>query len=206
MELALSITLYFGERMFSITEEAEIYVADLFEQQDEKDLGLKVDVEKPGTPVATVTFNFCIKSDLPETYQEFPFVGFSAFIDESNNQYLSDSHVALKIDGTNKKLTITAPNAKGEAPKDDAPLEEKVLFTIVTEVNPSLASHGGFVDLVEITKKNEVVLNFGGGCQGCSSVNMTLKDGVEKQLKGLYPEISAVLDATDHSYKENAYM
>lgn len=205
-ELALSITLYFGERMFSITEEAEIYVADLFEQQDEKDLGLKVDVEKPGTPVATVTFNFCIKSDLPETYQEFPFVGFSAFIDESNNQYLSDSHVALKIDGTNKKLTITAPNAKGEAPKDDAPLEEKVLFTIVTEVNPSLASHGGFVDLVEITKKNEVVLNFGGGCQGCSSVNMTLKDGVEKQLKGLYPEISAVLDATDHSYKENAYM
>ena len=192
--------------MFSITEEAEIYVADLFEQQDEKDLGLKVDVEKPGTPVATVTFNFCIKSDLPETYQEFPFVGFSAFIDESNNQYLSDSHVALKIDGTNKKLTITAPNAKGEAPKDDASLEEKVLFTIVTEVNPSLASHGGFVDLVEITKKNEVVLNFGGGCQGCSSVNMTLKDGVEKQLKGLYPEISAVLDATDHSYKENAYM
>ena len=192
--------------MFSITEEAEIYVADLFEQQDEKGLGLKVDVEKAGTPVATVTFNFCIKSDLPDSYQEFPYVGFSAFIDESNNQYLSDSHVALKVDGTNKKLTITAPNAKGEAPKDDAPLEEKVLFTIVTEVNPSLASHGGFVDLVEITKKNEVVLNFGGGCQGCSSVNLTLKDGVEKQLKALYPEISAVLDATDHSYKENAYM
>jgi len=192
--------------MFSITEEAEIYVADLFEQQDEKDLGLKVDVEKAGTPVATVTFNFCIKSDLPDSYQEFPYVGFSAFIDESNNEYLSDSHVALKIDGTNKKLTITAPNAKGEAPKDDAPLQEKVLFTIVTEVNPSLASHGGFVDLVEITKKNEVVLNFGGGCQGCSSVNLTLKDGVEKQLKALYPEISAVLDATDHSYKENAYM
>jgi len=192
--------------MFSITEEAEIYVADLFEQQDEKDLGLKVDVEKAGTPVATVTFNFCIKSDLPDSYNEFPFVGFSAFIDESNNQFLSDSNVALKLDGTNKKLTITAPNAKGEAPKDDAPLEEKVIFTIVTEVNPSLASHGGFVDLVEITEKKEVILSFGGGCQGCSSVNMTLKDGVEKQLKGLYPEISAVLDATDHSKKENAYM
>jgi len=44
--------------MFSITEDAEIYVAELFEQQDEKDLGLKVDVEKAGTPVATVTFNF----------------------------------------------------------------------------------------------------------------------------------------------------
>ena len=192
--------------MFSITEEAEVYVADLFEQQDEKDLGLKVDVEKAGTPVATVTFNFCIKSDLPESYNEFPFVGFSVFIDKSNNEYLRGSHVAIKLDGTNKKLTITAPNAKGEAPKEDAPLQEKILFTIVTEINPSLASHGGFVDLVEITKKNEVVLNFGGGCQGCSSVNMTLKDGVEKQLIGLYPEIEAVLDATDHSHKENAYM
>jgi Fe/S biogenesis protein NfuA len=192
--------------MFSITEEAEIYVADLFEQQDEKDLGLKVDVEKAGTPVATVTFNFCIKSDLPDSYNEFPYVGFSAFIDEANNQFLSDSNVALKLNGTNKKLTITAPNAKGESPKDDAPLKEKVLFTIVTEVNPGLASHGGFVDLVEITEMNEVVLKFGGGCQGCSSVNLTLKDGVEKQLKGLYPEIAAVLDETDHSNKENAFM
>jgi len=80
------------------------------------------------------------------------------------------------------------------------------LFTIVTEINPNLASHGGFVELVEITKKNEVVLNFGGGCQGCSSVNLTLKDGVEKQLKEHYPEIVAVLDSTDHSNKENAYM
>jgi len=128
------------------------------------------------------------------------------YIDNSNDEYLKDSNVAIKIDGATKKLNITAPNAKGEVPKDDAPLEEKVLFTIVTEINPNLASHGGFVELVEITKKNEVVLNFGGGCQGCSSVNLTLKDGVEKQLKELYPEIFSVLDATDHSNKENAYM
>jgi len=192
--------------MFSITEDAEIYVAELFEQQDEKDLGLKVDVEKAGTPVATVTFNFCISNELPESYNEYPYKGFSAFIDESNDEYLKDSKVAMKIDGATKKLTITAPNAKGEAPKDDAPLEEKILFTIVTEINPNLASHGGFVELVEITKKNEVVLNFGGGCQGCSSVKLTLKDGVEQQLKESYPEIVAVLDATDHSNKENAYM
>ena len=162
--------------------------------------------EKAGTPVATVTFNFCICNELPESYNEYPYKGFSAYIDDSNNEYLKDSKVAIKIDGATKKLTITAPNAKGEAPKDDAPLEEKVSFTIVTEINPSLASHGGFVELVEITKKNEVVLNFGGGCQGCSSVDLTLKSGVETQLKELYPEIVAILDATDHSNKENAYM
>jgi Fe/S biogenesis protein NfuA len=192
--------------MFSITDEAEIYVADLFEQQDEENLGLKIDVEKPGTPVATVAFNFCFASELPSTYTEYPFKGFSAYIDDDNKEYLKDSKVALKKEGTSKKLTIVAPNAKGEAPKDDAPLEKKILFTILTEINPGLASHGGFVELLEITENNEVVLNFGGGCQGCSSVKITLKNGVEAQLKGLYPEITAILDSTDHTNKENAYM
>jgi Fe/S biogenesis protein NfuA len=50
------------------------------------------------------------------------------------------------------------------------------------------------------------VLNFGGGCQGCSSVKVTLKNGVEGQLKAKHPEIRNVLDATDHTQTTNAYM
>lgn len=192
--------------MFTITDEAEVYVADLFKQQDEKDLGLRVDIEKAGTPLAAVTFNFCFPRDLDKTYQKFEYTGFNAYIDKANFDYLKDSEVALKDEGAGTKLTITAPNAKGEAPSEDAPLEEKIKYTIATEVTPQLASHGGFVELVEITKDMEVVLNFGGGCQGCSSVNLTLKNGVEAQLKSRYPEIKAVLDMTDHSQKENAYM
>ena len=80
--------------MFSITDEAEIYVSDLFEQQDEKNLGLKVDVEKAGTPLATVTFNFCFANELPSSYTEYPFSGFSAYIDDNNIEYLKDSKVA----------------------------------------------------------------------------------------------------------------
>jgi Fe/S biogenesis protein NfuA len=192
--------------MFNITDEAETYVADLFAQQDDQDLGLKVDIEKAGTPMATVTFNFCYPKDLDKNYEKFDFKGFSSYIDKNNFDYLEDSEVALKQDGSNKKLTITAPNAKGEAPKDDAPLEEKIIYTIVTEISPQLASHGGYVELVEITEEKDVILNFGGGCQGCSSVKLTLKNGVESQLKSIYPEIRAVLDVTDHSQKENAYM
>lgn len=192
--------------MFNITDEAQTYVADLFAQQDEEGLGLKVDIEKAGTPVATVTFNFCYEKDLSKTYSKFAYKGFNAFIDESNFDYLKESKVELKEEGSSKKLTITAPNAKGEEPKEDAPLEEKIQYTIVAQVNPQLASHGGFVELVEITKDKDVVLNFGGGCQGCSSVKLTLKNGVEEQLKSIYPEINNVLDATDHSQTENAYM
>jgi Fe/S biogenesis protein NfuA len=192
--------------MFEITDEAQVYVADLFAQQGEADLGLKVDIEKAGTPAAAVTFNFCYSKDLGKTYSEFEYQGFKAFIDKANFEYLKDSEVALKEEGSSKKLTITAPNAKGKAPADDASLEEKIKYTISAEVNPQLASHGGFVDLVEITEDMDVILNFGGGCQGCSSVKVTLKNGVEAQLKSIYPEIKNILDVTDHTKKENAYM
>lgn len=192
--------------MFTITNEAEMYVADLFAQQGEEDLGLKVEVEKAGTPAAAVTFNFCYAKDLSKAYTKFEYKGFMAFIDEANFESLKDSEVALKEEGAGKKLTIIAPNAKGKKPKDDAPLEERIKYTIAAEVNPQLASHGGFVDLVEITKERDVVLNFGGGCQGCSSVKVTLKDGVERQLKSIYPEIRNILDVTDHTQTDNAYM
>ena len=192
--------------MFDITDEAETYIAKLFEDQDETDLALKVDVEKAGTPVAAVTFNFCYPKDLNNNYEKFGYKGFDVFIDKSNFDYLKESEVQLKTDGASQKLAITAPNAKGEAPGEDASLEEKINYTILAEVNPQLASHGVFVELVEITEKMDVILNFGGGCQGCSSVKVTLKNGVEAQLKSQYPEINSVLDVTDHSNKENAYM
>jgi Fe/S biogenesis protein NfuA len=192
--------------MFSNSDEAQVYVADLFAQQGEKELALKVDIEKAGTPVATVTFNFCYPKELDKTYQMFEYQGFNTYIDKSNFEYMKDSEVSLKDEGSSKKLTITAPNAKGEPPKEDAPLEDKIRYTIATEVSPQLASHGGYVELVEITKDKDVILNFGGGCQGCSSVKATLKNGVESQLKAKYPEIKSVQDVTDHTQKQNAYM
>jgi Fe/S biogenesis protein NfuA len=192
--------------MFTISNEAEIYIAELFKEQGEKDLALKVEVEKVGTPVANVTFNFCRPKELHKKFTKFPYKGFDAYISVSYLGYLKDSDVALKTEGLTKKLTITAPNAKGDAPKDDSPLLEKIQYTLITEISPRLASHGGFCELVEITKKKEVVLNFGGGCQGCSSVAITLKDGIERELMGLYPEIVGILDVTDHTNRENAYM
>jgi Fe/S biogenesis protein NfuA len=192
--------------MFNITDEAQVYITNLFAQQEDKDLALKVDVEKAGTPVAQVSFNFCFPKELNSAYQLFEYVGFSAYIDRANFDYLQDSEVALKDEGSGKKLTITAPNAKGTPPAEDASLEEKIKYFIAAEVSPSLASHGGFVELVEITKDNDVILNFGGGCQGCSSVKMTLEQGVESQLRAKFPEVKSVRDATDHSQTDHAYM
>ncbi len=62
-----------------------------------------------------------------------------------------------------------------------------------------------FVSLVEFNNENEAVLQFGGGCQGCGMVDVTLKDGIEKTLIEQIPEVKAVKDLTDHSIDDNAY-
>ena len=90
-------------------------------------------------------------------------------------------------------------------PAEDADLSERVAWVLETEINPGLASHGGMVALDRITQDKEVMLSFGGGCHGCGMADVTLKQGIEQALKGHFPEITAVLDATDHSTGENPY-
>jgi Fe/S biogenesis protein NfuA len=87
----------------------------------------------------------------------------------------------------------------------DSSLSEQVSYLLLTEINPGLASHGGDVSLAELTEDNVAVLKFGGGCQGCSAVSITLKDGVEKTLLERLPQLTGVRDVTDHTVTENAY-
>jgi Fe/S biogenesis protein NfuA len=76
---------------------------------------------------------------------------------------------------------------------------------LYSQINPSLASHGGMVNLVEIVEDSIAVLQFGGGCQGCGMVDVTLRNGVERSLLEQLPELTAIRDITDHSITENAY-
>ena len=78
-------------------------------------------------------------------------------------------------------------------------------YILYDEINPQLASHGGNVHLQEITDDKYAILQFGGGCQGCGMVDVTLKDGIEKTLIDQIPEVKAVKDLTDHSINDNAY-
>ena len=68
-----------------------------------------------------------------------------------------------------------------------------------------MAAHGGEVSLIEVLDGDTAVLQFGGGCQGCGMVDLTLKDGVEKTLLEQIEGLKKVQDVTDHSYRENAY-
>ncbi|PKL77101.1 MAG: hypothetical protein CVV27_06905, partial [Candidatus Melainabacteria bacterium HGW-Melainabacteria-1] len=75
---------------------------------------------------------------------------------------------------------------------------------IDSQISPSLAMHGGYLELMEV-RDGKAFVHFGGGCQGCGMADVTLKQGVEKLIKDTIPEITAVIDSTDHAQGENPY-
>lgn len=83
-------------------------------------------------------------------------------------------------------------------------LKTKVQELIDTMINPAVAGHGGFVELIDV-QDNRVYLQMGGGCQGCGAADITLKAGIEKLIKEEIPEVTEVLDATDHGSGANPY-
>jgi Fe/S biogenesis protein NfuA len=83
-------------------------------------------------------------------------------------------------------------------------LMTKVQALIDSTINPAVAGHGGFVQLVDV-KDNKVYLQMGGGCQGCGAADVTLKAGIERLIKEELPEIEEVLDSTDHASGTNPY-
>jgi Fe-S cluster biogenesis protein NfuA len=91
---------------------------------------------------------------------------------------------------------------------DDLPAEEDLKWAVADllnrEINPAVAAHGGFVELIDV-KANNVYIRMGGGCQGCGAANVTLKYGVEKAIRGLVPKIGEILDTTDHASGRNPY-
>ena len=84
---------------------------------------------------------------------------------------------------------------------DKPDLKTRVQEIIDSMINPAVAGHGGFVELIDV-QDNRVYLVMGGGCQGCGAADVTLKAGIERLIK---EEIAEVLDTTDHGAGSNPY-
>ncbi len=160
----------------------------------------------PGTPGAECGVSYCPPNSVEATDTEMKYDTFSAFVDEISLPFLEDAEIDYVTEELGAQLTLKAPNAKMRKVADDAPLIERVEYVIQTQINPQLASHGGKITLIEITDDGYAVLQFGGGCNGCSMVDVTLKDGVEKQLVALFPnELKGARDVTEHQRGEHSY-
>lgn len=81
---------------------------------------------------------------------------------------------------------------------------QRVIQVLEQQVNPSIAAHGGRADLVAVEGAT-AYLRLSGGCQGCGMATVTLGQGIEVSIKQNVPEISSVIDVTDHASGANPY-
>jgi Fe/S biogenesis protein NfuA len=101
-----------------------------------------------------------------------------------------------------------APNVPPEilAKGITGPLALRVMAVLEQSVNPAIASHGGRADLVALNDEDGTAyLRLSGGCQGCAMSQMTLRQGIETTLHEEVPELTKILDVTDHGSGENPF-
>jgi Fe/S biogenesis protein NfuA len=191
--------------IINITKSAEEYLAKLIQDKNETDLSIRIFISDPGTPKAETCLAYCKPDEAMPDDMILNLDLISVNIEKRSIPFLKDCQVNFDNDTFGGQLTIKAPNARLPNISPDSPVEDRINYVIYNEINPMLESHGGEVSLVEFNDENIAVLQFGGGCQGCGMVDVTLKDGIEKTLIDQIPEVKAVKDLTDHSINDNAY-
>ena len=185
--------------MIEITETAQNHFRALLQNQGGDAVGIRISAVNPGMPSADARLEFAEAGDLLGDEWQIECQRFVLYVDAASMAFLNGAHIDINATATGSQLTIRAPNIKGRAPDGASSLAEQVLWLIDSEINPQLAAHKGRVSLDSIDADNVVYLRFGGGCQGCGMVDITLKQGIEKNLMAKIPQITAVRDATDHS-------
>ncbi|MCC6174353.1 MAG: iron-sulfur cluster assembly accessory protein [Chloroflexi bacterium] len=128
--------------------------------------------------------------------------------DEGSFRVIADEATVPKLRGSTVDFVgqlvgggfrIDNPNS----PWDD-PIAAEIQQLIDSQINPGVATHGGFVELLDV-KENNVYVKMGGGCQGCGMASVTLKQGVEQVIRQQFPQIVSVIDTTDHAGGTNPY-
>ncbi|WP_394169261.1 Fe-S biogenesis protein NfuA [Saccharospirillum alexandrii] len=189
----------------NITDSAQNYLAGLLAKQSTDGVSVRMFVTQPGTKFAETCLAYCRPGEEKENDEVIELTQFRVYLEKNSLPYLDEAVVDYAEDKMGGQLTIKAPNAKMPKVNADSPLQDQVNYILFTEINPGLASHGGEVSLEELTPEDVAVLKFGGGCQGCSAVDITLKNGVEATLLEKVPGLKGIRDVTDHTVTENAY-
>jgi Fe/S biogenesis protein NfuA len=188
--------------MLKLTEVAQEKIREAISNNKEPVLGIRVlaDARSP----FQINYGLAFVSDkgVNEDDHISEFEGFNIYVAKDMEQYFEGATLDFK-DGLHGSgfAFIDTPRVPKEY---KGTLAEKVVKVIDEEINPGIASHGGYVTLVDV-KGTDVIIQMGGGCQGCGMANVTLKDGIEVALKKALPEITGVFDVTDHASGKNPY-
>jgi len=194
-----------------VTSPARDKILELRAQEDEPEtLGLRIEV----TGVQGVEYTYDLTfdpvaeadeaaGDLVEAAGDLPVI-----IPVDSIDSLRGATLDLPSSGAQQGLVLRNPNRpdplSGMHIELTGTTEEKVRQLLDGQINPALAMHGGYAALDRV-EDDKVFVTMGGGCQGCAVSAMTLREGIARSIKEAIPEVSDVVDITDHALGENPY-
>jgi len=190
--------------MINFTEAATKKLQSVLEEENRQGQSIRITGQHGVTPLAVeYGLAFVGPDDVHAADRTFEMDGFNVYVDPESLPMVEGVTVDY-VHGLNETgFKITNPRTAAPT-GPTGPVIDKVQEVIRSKINPAIASHGGNIALVDV-KDKVAYLRFGGGCQGCGMVDVTLKQGVEVMIKEAVPEIEGVMDVTEHADGKNPY-
>jgi Fe/S biogenesis protein NfuA len=194
--------------VFTVTPEAIERILELRQQEDDPP-GLALRVEVTGTAGVEYAYDLTFdpiaeaeEADVQYLQGELPVI-----VPAGSIEQLSGATLDIPAGG-GPGLVLRNPNRpdplSGKHLELTGSVAERVEQLLKEQINPALASHGGFAELKGV-EGDKVYVTMGGGCQGCAVSAMTLRDGIARSITEAIPEVTEVIDTTDHDAGENPF-
>lgn len=200
------------EPIVSIDEDAIPMLLEIRDREDDAEhLGLVINIQGVHKSVFTYGTAFMRVDEALPTDLIYDNGFLPVIVPEADAPNLQGASLTMSKNATNPGLAIKNPNSpsppipEGLVTGDlTGTVAQKVVKVINEAINPSIAAHGGRADLVAV-EDSIAYVRLGGGCVGCGMANVTLTQGIETTIVNMIPEITKVIDTTDHANGENPY-
>ena len=192
-----------------VSEAALAKVLQIREGEDDSEtLGLRVEITGTNGADFTYDLTFDPKDEAPQDAQVYEVSDLTLIIPAESVENLTGATLDLPSNPMQGGLVIRNPNKPdllaGHDIELSGPLADKLQQLLDRHINPSLAAHGGYAQL-ERVEDTVVYISMGGGCQGCAMSAATLREGITAMISQALPEVTQVIDVTDHDAGENPY-
>lgn len=187
-----------GPALLAVTEAAKQKIQSVIEDQGLEIEGLRVSIN--GRSASAFEYGMGLEVEPSPDDVVVDCGEFKVFIDPESAENLKGATIDYVEDLNSSGFKIDNPNT----PTWDNPKAQAIQQLIDERINPAVASHGGHIDLLNVTD-DSIYIHMGGGCQGCGMANVTLKHGIEGMIQEHFPEIKNIIDTTDHASGTNPY-
>ena len=196
--------------VMSITPEAMEKVIEVrAEEEESEELALRISV----TGVQGIDYSYDLafihSKDLTDSDLQWETNGLTIVVSEDSHTRLVGATLDIPSNSAQGGLVIRNPNRPNplgdiEHLELTGDIPERVQQLLEQRINPALASHGGFATLIGVDGP-KAYITMGGGCQGCAMSQATLTEGIQSAILEAIPEITEVIDSTDHASGSNPY-